>query len=105
MIPEITPLELKSELAGSDAPRLLDIREDYELAIAKLDQDLHIPMGQLGARMGEIDPTQNWVVICRSGSRSAHVTEYLASQGYRVRNLKGGLLRWSRDVDPTMRTY
>lgn len=105
MIPEITPLELKEELAGSNPPRLLDVRETFELSIAKLDEDLHIPMGEFGSRMGDVNPDVDWVVICRSGNRSGHVTEYLVSQGFRARNLKGGLLAWARDVDPTMQTY
>lgn len=96
---------MKEELAGSNPPRLLDVREDFELAIARLDEDLHIPMGEFSARMIEIDEDLEWVVFCHSGVRSRLVTEYLASQGYKVRNLKGGLSAWAREVDPTMPTY
>jgi len=101
----ISALELQAELKGPNPPLVLDVREPHELGIAKIDEDLHIPMGDIGARLGEIDKSKDWVVICRSGNRSGTVTEYLAGQGYKVRNLQGGLLGWARDVDPSMRTY
>ncbi|MCO5297995.1 MAG: rhodanese-like domain-containing protein [Fimbriimonadaceae bacterium] len=105
-IPEITPQELKAELAGPTPPVLVDVREPFELEIARLDPHVLIPMGEFVERMGELGTEDDLVIVCRSGSRSARVTAFLLQQGYRrVRNLAGGVLRWSRDVDPTMRRY
>jgi rhodanese-related sulfurtransferase len=104
MIPDLSPRDLQSELGGPNPPKLLDVRESYELETAKLAEDLHIPISEFRSRMGEIDPKEDWVVICHSGGRSGQVTQYLLSQGFpRVRNLRGGLVAWAREVDPGMR--
>lgn len=105
MTATVTPRELQAELSGENPPKLLDVREDHELEIAKLDHDLHIPMSEFGERISEIAKDANWVVICRSGQRSGMVAQYLQAEGYHVRNLEGGLLAWARSVDPNMRTY
>lgn len=105
MFDEINPLDLQTELASDNPPKILDVREPDELGIARLSEDLHIPMGEMGTRSREIDKNKNWVVICRSGNRSGQVAHFLRSQGFKVRNLKGGLLAWARDVDPSMPTY
>lgn len=105
-IPEITPRQLKAELESSSPPTLVDVREPEELEIARLDPHVLIPMGELPTRLPELDPEDDLVIVCRSGSRSARVTAYLLHQGFqRVRNLAGGVLGWSRDVDPSMRKY
>lgn len=102
---EITPLELQAELAGANPPRLLDVREPHELQIAAIPVDMHIPMGEIGIRMNELDKDADWVIICRSGGRSGQITMFLESEGFKVRNMTGGLLRWSDDVDPSMQKY
>ena len=67
---------------------------------------LHIPMGQIAERLAELDPTVETVVICRSGGRSLEVARLLAAQGFSsVANLEGGILAWSRDVDPKIPQY
>lgn len=106
MIPEVTPVELAAELKGPRPPKLLDVREADELLISRLDVDYHIPMGELPFRLAELDPNEDLVVVCRSGSRSAHVTAYLLAQGFaHVRNLTTGLNGWSSSVDPSMARY
>ena len=86
---------------------LLDVREDWETALAPVPSDiLHIPMGQITARLAELDPLKETVVICRSGGRSLQVATFLAAQGFSsVYNLAGGILAWSRDLDPGIPQY
>ena len=67
---------------------------------------LHIPMGQVPDRLTELDPQKETVVICRSGGRSLQVADFLEAQGFAsVYNLTGGILAWSRNVDPKIPQY
>jgi rhodanese-related sulfurtransferase len=107
MVTDITPEEfLQRRGAGADMT-LLDVREDWEVALAPVPSPLvHIPMGQIADRVGELDPHKETVVICRSGGRSMEVARFLAAQGFTsVANLSGGILKWSRDLDPTIPQY
>ena len=105
-IPALTPLEFKQERDANRPLVLLDVREAYELDIARLDPCIHIPLGELPARIGELDPASDIVCLCRSGGRSARAVHYLAQRGFpRVRNLTRGILGWSDDIDPTLPKY
>jgi rhodanese-related sulfurtransferase len=73
---------------------LLDVREQDEWDAGHVEASQHIPIGQLLARLGEIPPDRDVIVVCRVGSRSAQVTAYLAQQGYDAVNLDGGLDAW-----------
>ena len=86
---------------------LLDVREDWEVKLAPAPTPfVHIPMGELAARIGELDAGQETIVICRSGGRSMQVAQYLSQHQFaRVANLDGGILAWSRELDPTIPTY
>jgi rhodanese-related sulfurtransferase len=107
MIKDITPREFVERRAGGAAMTLLDVREDWETALAPVPSDIvHIPMGQIADRLGELDPAQETVVICRSGGRSMQVANFLSTQGFgSVYNLSGGILAWSRDLDPRIPQY
>ncbi len=105
-IPEISPEELKARLDAGEHPVLVDVREAFELQICKLKYDLHIPLGDLEARMSEIDPNAQIVVYCRSGGRSGKAVEFLMNHGYGdVTNLRGGILAWGEALDPSMPAY
>ena len=107
MIKEMTPGEfLERRRSGADM-LLLDVREDWETELAPVPTDIvHIPMGQIGDRLGELDSHKETVVICRSGGRSLQVANFLASHGFvSVSNLSGGILAWSRDLDPKIPQY
>ena len=107
MVDEITAGQfMKRREAGEDMT-LLDVREDWEVKLAPAPTPfVHIPMGQLVARLSELDPKKETVVICRSGGRSMQVAQYLNQQQFaRVSNLNGGILAWSRELDPTIPTY
>jgi rhodanese-related sulfurtransferase len=107
MVNELTPQEfLDRRGAGADIT-LLDVREDWELALAPVPSPcMHISMGQIPDRLGELDPQKETVVICRSGGRSMEVARFLNAQGFAsVANLSGGILKWSRDLDPKIPQY
>jgi sulfur-carrier protein adenylyltransferase/sulfurtransferase len=103
---DITPKELKAKLDRKDRFELVDVREEYEIDIAALPYTKWIPLRELGDRVRELDPTAETVVYCRSGSRSANAVEFLRRNGFtNARNLEGGILRWSDDVDPKVEKY
>ncbi len=107
-IPEISVVELKERLDRGDRIALVDIREPYEWEIANLGEEgaRLLPLSELGERSGELDPAEEIVVLCRSGSRSAKLVRELVRAGFpRVWNLRGGILAWSEEIDPTKRRY
>jgi rhodanese-related sulfurtransferase len=107
MIQDITPREFLERRAAGNDMTLLDVREDWETALAPVPSAIvHIPMGQIADRLSELDPRRETVVICRSGGRSMQVAHFLASRGFgSVSNLAGGILAWSRDLDPKIPQY
>jgi rhodanese-related sulfurtransferase len=107
MIADLTPQQFLERRARGEAMTLLDVRENWETQLAPVPQThVHIPMGQIADRVGELDPQATTVVICRSGGRSLQVAGFLASRGFgSVFNLAGGILAWSRDVDPKIPQY
>jgi rhodanese-related sulfurtransferase len=107
MIKDMTPREFVERRAGGGEMTLLDVREDWETTLAPVPTDiLHIPMGQISDRLAELNPELPTVVICRSGGRSLEVARFLAGHGFAsVYNLAGGILAWSRDLDPRIPQY
>ncbi len=105
-VPEITPEELRGELASSDPPLLVDVREPEERAISLLEGSLPIPKGELPERVDELTRARSIVVYCRSGGRSADAVRTLLDLGFtHVRNLKGGINAWAERIDPSLPTY
>ena len=106
MVNEISPIELKARREADTGPLVVDVREKWELEVASIPDVLHIPMSEIPARAGELDADREIVVMCRSGGRSMQVAQFLARNGFQsVANLTGGILAWSRDVDPSVRAY
>ena len=103
----MTPAEFLKRREAGEPMTLVDVREDWETELAPVPATLvHIPIGQLADRLSELEPRQETVVICRSGGRSLQVAHYLAAQGFSsVYNLTGGILAWSRDIDPSIPQY
>src|SRR4026207_969352 len=104
---EITATQLKERLDKGDDIQLIDVREDTEFAFARIPNSIHIPLGQVLARMDEIDPNRETVVHCKMGGRSARAIDALQRSGFtgKLVNLKGGILAWSDEVDPTVPKY
>lgn len=84
---------------------LLDVRNDDEIAAAKIDPHIHIPMMDILKRMKELNKEKPIVVMCHTGVRSAVVCRFLKPLGYDVRNLEGGIDAWSQLVDPGVPRY
>ena len=104
-VPEITPRDLKARLDRGDDLYILDVRELHEYQICNLGGHL-IPLGDLSKRASELDSSREIVAHCRSGKRSAEAVEFLQRAGFRkVLNLKGGILAWSDEVDPSVPKY
>lgn len=76
--------------------QLVDVREPDEVAEGTLPDSVNIPVGDLPARVGELDPARPVVLFCRSGGRSGNAAEFLTEAGYGdVTNLEGGMLAWA----------
>jgi len=86
--------------------KLLDVREPHELEISALPNAVNIPLGQLAGRLTELDSAEDMVVFCKGGTRSARALELLVSAGFKkVKNLKGGINAWAKDVDEKLPIY
>jgi rhodanese-related sulfurtransferase len=103
---EISPQQLKARLDRGDRPVLLDVRQDWETKLCRLDNAVHIPIEEIELRTEELNHEDEIVVYCHQGVRSAAVAAFLREQGFpKAVNLAGGLDHWARTVDPAMRRY
>jgi len=104
---QLSPLELQERLAGeASSLAFLDVRESWEYDICHIPGSLHIPMGQIHARLDELNAEQAWVVVCHHGTRSYQIAAYLQQNGFsKVMNLVGGVDAWALQVDLDMTRY
>ncbi len=103
---DITAAQLSSRLKENPHLHLIDVRESHEREISNLEGSELIPLGQFAARMNELDSAEDLVIFCKSGTRSTRALEILASAGFKkVKNLKGGINAWAREVDPSLPVY
>jgi len=103
---ELAPLELATRMRRADPLDVIDVREPYEWRIARIEGARMIPLGRIGAAVGDLPRDREIVLYCHHGVRSRAAAEFLASQGFDgVWNLSGGIDRWSAEVDPTVPTY
>ena len=112
MIDQVRPADLPEWLKaqGPATPLVLDVREPWELQTASVRPDgfslAAIPMNQLPARLGELDPAQPVACLCHHGARSQRVALFLAQNGFAsVVNIAGGIEAWSRELDPAVPRY
>ena len=104
---EMTATELKQRLDNGDDIQIIDVREDVEVAIGRIPNSVHIPLAQVLTRVTEIDPNRETVVHCKMGGRSARAIDALQRSGFtgKLINLKGGIIGWSNEVDPSVPKY
>jgi molybdopterin/thiamine biosynthesis adenylyltransferase/rhodanese-related sulfurtransferase len=103
---DIEPTDLQKRIAQGNHLRLIDVREPHELEISHIEGAKLIPLGQLASRLPELDSAEDIVLFCKSGTRSARALELLLSAGFRkVKNLRGGINAWVRQVDPSQPIY
>ncbi len=99
-VPQIQVSGLPTQF-GADAV-LLDVREDDEWQRGHAPDAQHIPMGDLAARISEIDQDKQLFVICHAGGRSQRVAQYLQRNGYEPVNVDGGMLAWAQSGRPVV---
>ncbi|MGD0775582.1 MAG: molybdopterin-synthase adenylyltransferase MoeB [Candidatus Solibacter sp.] len=103
---EIEVTEVKEKLDRGDSFFLIDVREPHEYQICNIPAAKLIPLGEIGRRLGELDPEADIVIHCKSGMRSARACGVLKAAGFKhVRNMKGGILAWSDQVDRSVPKY
>ncbi|MEW9051936.1 MAG: rhodanese-like domain-containing protein [Neobacillus sp.] len=94
----ITTEELKKKLEQGEKLELVDVREDHEVAQGIIPGAKHIRMGDIPANLDYFDKEKEYIFICRSSARSGNVCHYLQEQGYKVRNMTGGMLEWTGET-------
>jgi adenylyltransferase/sulfurtransferase len=103
---EIDVEELDRRLRDGETLAVLDVREPWELEVARLPATLDIPMNELPERIGELPRDKPLAVLCRSGARSLRVTQYLRQLGFeQASNVAGGILAWADRIDPGVSKY
>ena len=107
---QISPAQV-AEWAGQQTQRpvLLDVREGWQVQTACARPDaldlVHMPMQTVPARLNELDRSRPIACLCHHGGRSMQVAHFLASHGYDVVNVSGGIHAWSAQVDPSIPVY
>jgi adenylyltransferase/sulfurtransferase len=102
---EITSADLKAMMDRGEQPFVLDVREPQEYQINRIPGSVLIPLGEIAQRYGELPKDVEIIAQCKSGVRSAKAADFLRQKGFRVKNLKGGILGWIDQVDPSQPKY
>ena len=103
---DLVPAQVASKIEQGELIKLLDVREPVELQISQIPGAINIPVGELAQRLDELDPSQEYVLFCRTGVRSERALGILHSAGYtKSSNLRGGINAWARDIDPDLPEY
>ena len=103
---EVQPEEVARMRTAGEEFTFLDCREPWEYQTAHIEDTKHIAMGEIPARIQELDPEEHIVVLCHHGVRSMNVTAWLRQQGFeKAQSMAGGIDRWSRVVDSKVPTY
>jgi len=103
---ETTAEELKEKRDNNESFTLLDVREPHEYYISDLDGTTRIPYDQLDSQSNELDPEDEIIIMCRSGSSAADATNLLNEKGFKkVSVLKGGINEWAKKIDPSLPQY
>lgn len=99
MFPDILPKEVEEALKENPQLPILDVREAEEIVTGKIPGAKPIPLGQVLTRTHELNPTTEYIVVCRSGNRSSLACEWLTSKGFKVKNMTGGMMSWTGDFE------
>ena len=91
--------ELLNLLDANEDLNLIDVREDFEVEHGMIPGAVHIPLGSIPERAAELDPSKQYIIVCKGGARSANACEYLESQGFDVTNLEGGMMAYDGELE------
>src|SRR5262245_57934809 len=102
----LTTAQVKAKLDRGDTFRLIDVREDEEHAITRIEGAELLPLSRAQEWLSELSPDEELVFFCHVGGRSQQVASYLAQRGFtNVANMLGGIEDWSLRIDPTVPRY
>jgi len=105
-VPTISATELRAKLDRKEKFVLVDVREPFEYEICNIPGSKLIPLGELPARLSELDSADDIVLHCKVGGRSAKALKVLQEAGFRkLSNLRGGITAWADEVDPSVPKY
>lgn len=103
---EISVVELKARMDSGEKLNVIDVREPHEYSIARIPGTKLIPLGQISERANELDKNSEIILHCRSGKRSADALNQLKALGFtKLKNVTGGILAWSDEVDSSVPKY
>jgi sulfur-carrier protein adenylyltransferase/sulfurtransferase len=103
---EIEPREVKQLLDRGEEFLFVDVREDWEHQLCRIEGAQLVPLGQLPANVAKFEAAEDIVLYCHSGRRSLDAAAWLRAQGIAgARSMAGGIDRWSREIDPSVPRY
>lgn len=103
--PSISVHELKTIMESNQNIQIIDVREEHETQISKLDNTQLVPLTSLESKLDSFDKSIAYYVHCKSGGRSAKAVKLMRDKGFNASNVKGGILAWAKEIDPSMHTY
>jgi rhodanese-related sulfurtransferase len=95
----ITAKEVEQKLNNGETLNLIDVREVGEVATGKIPSAINIPLGLVEFKKQDLDKKEKYIIVCRSGGRSAQAVQFLESYGYDVTNMDGGMLAWEGELE------
>ena len=93
-------MDTKTAHANRQDIQVLDVREDDEWAAGRIEEAVHIPLGELDSRVDELDRSRPVVTVCRSGGRAGKAAELLSGAGLNAEVMDGGMTQWDKDKLP-----
>lgn len=96
---EIKTEELEELIKNDESINVVDVREDEEVAQGIIPGAKHIPLGEIPDRLDELDKSQHYYMVCRSGGRSGRACHFLKEKGFSVTNVDGGMRSWTEEVE------
>lgn len=96
---QLSAKEVEALLKAGDKVEVIDVREEFEVATGKIPGAVHIPIGSIELRMGELDKSKAYIFVCHSGARSAAVTRFLEGHGFNATNMNGGMIEWEGEIE------
>ncbi|HSD63439.1 MAG TPA: rhodanese-like domain-containing protein [Ignavibacteriaceae bacterium] len=106
MYRNLTPQEVKKILDNKNGTRLIDVREEWEHRIAKIENSALMPVSSFLSYLDKLNEEDELIIYCHKGVRSANVCNFLAGKGFKnLINLKGGIDAWSKEVDQSVPRY
>lgn len=96
---ETTAKEIETLLNEGEKLDIIDVREVNEVAAGKIPGAVNIPLGLIEFRMNELDKLKEYIMVCRSGARSGRATQFLEAYGFKVINMRGGMMAWEGNME------